>query len=84
MEDLLDKARFQALAERHGLPMPAARRFDPAALEPADLGLRFPLIIKPLTRLDRWNDSFGLRKALYAENVEVLRSALAATARRRP
>ena len=74
IEDLLDKARFQELAERHGLPVPAARRFDPAVLEPAELGLRFPLIIKPLTRLDRWNDRFGLRKALCAENIEVLRS----------
>ncbi len=74
IEDLLDKARFQQLAERHGLPVPAARRFDPAITEPADIGLRFPLIIKPLTRLDRWNDRFGLRKALCAENIEVLRS----------
>jgi CelD/BcsL family acetyltransferase involved in cellulose biosynthesis/predicted ATP-grasp superfamily ATP-dependent carboligase len=74
VEDLLDKARFQALAQRHGLPVPAARRFDPAALEPADLGLRFPLIIKPLTRLERWNDSWGLRKALAVENADALHS----------
>jgi D-aspartate ligase len=73
IEDLLDKARFQELAQRHGLPVPTARRFDPTVLEPADLGLRFPLIIKPLTRLDRWNDRFWLRKALCAENIEVLR-----------
>jgi CelD/BcsL family acetyltransferase involved in cellulose biosynthesis len=74
LENLLDKARFQALAERFGLPVPAARCFDPAALEPSELGLRFPLIIKPLTRLDRWNDTFGLRKALCAENLETLRA----------
>jgi predicted ATP-grasp superfamily ATP-dependent carboligase len=74
VEDLLDKARFQVLAERHGLPVPAARRFDPAALEPADLGLRLPVIIKPLTRLDPWNDSFGLRKALCIEDAEALPS----------
>jgi predicted ATP-grasp superfamily ATP-dependent carboligase len=74
VEDLLDKARFQVLAERHGLPVPAARRFDPATLEAADLGLRFPVIIKPLTRLDGWNDSFGLSKALCAENAEALRN----------
>ena len=74
VEDLLDKARFQVLAERHALPVPAARRFDPAAIEPGEIGLRFPLIIKPLTRLDPWNDSFGLRKALCAENAEVLRT----------
>ena len=73
VEDLLDKARFQILAERHGLPVPPACRFDPAALEPADLGLRFPVIIKPLIRLARWDARFGLRKALAAENPEALR-----------
>jgi CelD/BcsL family acetyltransferase involved in cellulose biosynthesis/predicted ATP-grasp superfamily ATP-dependent carboligase len=73
IEDLLDKARFQALAERHALPVPVAHRFDPRNIEPTNLGLRFPLIIKPLTRLDHWNDSFGLRKALSAENAEELR-----------
>ena len=74
IEDLLDKARFQALAERHGLPVPAARQFDPAVTEPDGLGLPFPIIIKPLTRLDRWNESWGLRKALCAENLEDLRA----------
>jgi CelD/BcsL family acetyltransferase involved in cellulose biosynthesis/predicted ATP-grasp superfamily ATP-dependent carboligase len=73
VEDLLDKGRFQLLAERHGLPVPAARCFDPAATEPADLGIPLPLIIKPLTRLERWNDFFGLRKALCIETAEELR-----------
>jgi D-aspartate ligase len=73
-EDLLDKARFQALAERSGLPVPPGRRLDTAAMEPAHLGLRFPLIVKPLTRLDRWNEAFGLSKALYVENLEALRA----------
>jgi D-aspartate ligase len=73
-EDLLDKARFQKLAERYKLPVPPARRFDPAKIEPAYLGLRFPLILKPLTRLDRWNDALGLRKALCADNLEALRA----------
>jgi D-aspartate ligase len=74
VEDLLDKARFQTLAARHELPVPTARHFDPVKLEPAHLGLRFPLILKPVTRLDRWNDAFGLRKALCAENLEMLRA----------
>ncbi|HXX04476.1 MAG TPA: ATP-grasp domain-containing protein, partial [Xanthobacteraceae bacterium] len=73
VEDLLDKSRFQALAERHRLPAPVARRFNPAAIEASDLGLRFPVVVKPLTRLDRWNDLWGLRKALFAENAEALR-----------
>jgi len=74
VEDLLDKARLQNLAERHALPVPSARRFDPAKIEPAQLGLRFPLVIKPLTRLDRWNDAVGSRKALWAENLQALRA----------
>ena len=74
IEDMLDKARFQALAERHGLPVPAARQFNPAEIEPDGLGLPFPIIIKPLTRLDRWNESWGLSKALCAENLEDLQA----------
>jgi len=73
IEDLLDKARFQDLARRHGLPVPAARRFHPATLEPGELGLDFPVIIKPLTRLERWNETFGLRKALEAKSADALR-----------
>ena len=39
-----------------------------------DVGLAFPLIVKPLTRLEPWNNVFGLRKAIYVENAEALRS----------
>jgi D-aspartate ligase len=74
VEDLVDKARFQALAERHGLPVPPARRLHPAELPPADVGLRFPIIIKPLTRLERWNESLGLRKAIAVEDLAAWRS----------
>ena len=74
VEDLIDKARFQALAQRHNLPVPAARQFHPIAVEPDELDLRFPVIIKPLTRLERWNDTFGLRKALEAKDAETLRA----------
>lgn len=50
VEDLVDKARFQALAERIGLPVPAAVRLSGTAEPPADLPLRFPVVVKPLTR----------------------------------
>jgi predicted ATP-grasp superfamily ATP-dependent carboligase len=73
VEDLVDKARFQDLARRHGLPVPAACRFHPATSEPRDLDLEFPIIIKPLTRLAQWNESFGLRKAVAAESRDALR-----------
>ena len=74
VEDLLDKARFQDLAQRHGLPVPPARQFHPVAVEPDDLDLAFPVVIKPLTRLERWNDVFGLRKALEVKDVDALRA----------
>ena len=74
VEDLLDKARFQDLAQRHGLPVPPARQFHPVAVEPDDLDLAFPVVIKPLTRLERWNDAFGLRKALEVKDVDALRA----------
>ena len=74
IDDVIDKARFSALAERLGLPVPAARQFHPVAVEPGDLDLHFPVIIKPLTRLERWSDTFGLRKALDARDAESLRA----------
>jgi CelD/BcsL family acetyltransferase involved in cellulose biosynthesis/predicted ATP-grasp superfamily ATP-dependent carboligase len=73
VEDLIDKARFQALAQHHGLPVPAAHQFHPVAMAPDDFELRVPVIIKPLTRLARWNETFGLRKALEAKDAEALR-----------
>ena len=72
VEDLLDKGRFQLIAERHGLPVPPARRFDSHTVESGDLGLRFPLIIKPLIRLDDWNRTFGLSKALAVDSAGAL------------
>ena len=74
VEDLLDKARFQDLAQRHGLPVPPARQFHPVAVEPDDLELAFPVVIKPLTRLERWNEVFGLRKALEVKDIDALRA----------
>jgi CelD/BcsL family acetyltransferase involved in cellulose biosynthesis/predicted ATP-grasp superfamily ATP-dependent carboligase len=74
VEDLLDKARFQDLARRLSLPVPPARQFHPVAVEPDDLDLVFPVVIKPLTRLERWNDIFGLRKALEVKDIDALRA----------
>jgi D-aspartate ligase len=74
IDEVIDKARFSKLAERLGLPVPPARQFHPVAVEPGDLDLRFPVIIKPLTRLERWSDTFGLRKAIDAPDAEALRA----------
>jgi D-aspartate ligase len=50
VEDLADKARFQKLAERLGLPVPRARHLRAAGgVEPA-MDLSFPVVVKPLTR----------------------------------
>ena len=50
IEDLLDKARAQALATRLDLPIPPARLASPEAGEPpADLD--YPLVAKPLFRV---------------------------------
>ena len=50
VEALVDKARFQLLAEELELPVPAARRMTVAAGGLSASGLRFPLVAKPLTR----------------------------------
>lgn len=57
VEDLLDKGRFQALAERLELPVPRARIVDSSSrLDPDDLELDFPVIVKPLPyRDERWD-----------------------------
>ena len=40
VEDLVDKERFQQLAATLNLPVPGARRLDPATEGPGELGLR--------------------------------------------
>jgi len=66
VEDLVDKARFQALAARLPLPVPPALALDPEQpLPPEVLDLRFPLIVKPLTRRsDQWAPLAGSAKAI--------------------
>jgi predicted ATP-grasp superfamily ATP-dependent carboligase len=64
VENLVDKSRFCALAQRLGLPVPATRTLDPAGDVPADLGLRFPIIVKPLMRTQAWDVIAHSHKAL--------------------
>ena len=79
VEDLVDKERFQALAERLDLPVPRARRVSAGdALD--EIGLSFPVVVKPLTRHhDTWR-SLARGKAVHAEDAPALRSLLAAAA----
>ncbi|MFN3651981.1 MAG: ATP-grasp domain-containing protein [Armatimonadota bacterium] len=74
VEDLVDKARFQVLAERLALPVPRTRQIQPAAgSTPTDIDLGFPLMIKPLTRWKSWEQIGGSNKALEVETPAALR-----------
>ena len=60
IDDVTDKSRFQELAARLGLPVPAGREIDPQAEDPAAIGLRFPLVVKPVPyRNAAWRAAFG-------------------------
>jgi len=55
IEQLVDKARFQRLSEARALPVPRTRALHPTpGSQPPELDLRYPLIVKPLTRLASW------------------------------
>jgi D-aspartate ligase len=82
--DLTDKARFQRLAERLGLPVPAGRTLRPASDDPVTVDLRFPVVLKPVPfRNAHWSETFGSgAKALRVdgrERLEELWPLLAAT-----
>ncbi|HEX2087976.1 MAG TPA: ATP-grasp domain-containing protein [Solirubrobacteraceae bacterium] len=66
IEDLLHKDRFAALAERARLPVPASRRLTVAEAPPSDLDVRFPVIVKPVTRGRPWQRRLTDAKALVA------------------
>jgi D-aspartate ligase len=75
IEQLTDKAAFQALAERLRLPVPPSRRLRPSD-DPAGpaLDLRYPLILKPVVRrLDQWSRIEPSAKAVQVAGVEALR-----------
>jgi len=75
VEDLVDKERFQKLAERLSLPVPLASRLHPdRGLKTADLDLRYPIIVKPLTRRpDAWRRVAVAGKALRIDTADELR-----------
>ena len=65
IEQLVDKARFQLLAERYGLPVPPAQRLRPSRERAApDLEVPFPVIVKPVQRGGDWTATGELGKAL--------------------
>jgi D-aspartate ligase len=73
VEDTMDKERFQALADRLDLPVPRAVRLEPGAEWNGELSaLRFPVVLKPLTRQHATWKGVTDAKAMRAES----RSAL--------
>lgn len=75
VESLVDKGRFQQLAERLDLPVPRTKRLRPLpGSEAPDLDLHYPLIIKPLTRRPPWDEIEGLGKAIRLDSPEELRA----------
>lgn len=79
LADLVDKARFQALAERTRLPVPRAQRIAAGdAAGDAAPGLRFPVIVKASPYRDRrWEELAGDSKVLRVDDPRALAEALA-------
>jgi D-aspartate ligase len=74
VEDVVDKSRFWALAERLPLPVPTSRRVDPAHVDLDELGIPFPVVVKPVTRyMATWRPIAGGAKALRADTAEELK-----------
>ncbi|MBP2299066.1 carboxylate--amine ligase [Azospirillum picis] len=75
VETLVDKGRFQELADRLDLPVPRTRRLRPApGSEAPELDLDYPLIVKPLTRRPPWDEIEGWGKAIRLDGPEDLRA----------
>lgn len=74
VEDLVNKERFQLLANRLSLPVPAARRLHSEdGIHAERLDLTYPIIIKPLTRRpEYWRAIAPKGKALRIEDAAEL------------
>jgi predicted ATP-grasp superfamily ATP-dependent carboligase len=73
VEQLVDKAKFQELATRLGLPVPPARPVFPAGESPPR-DVPYPSVLKPLTRrADRWTPIAGDAKAIPLDAPSALR-----------
>jgi D-aspartate ligase len=71
VDQLVDKDRFQALAERRGLPVPHAYRLPVRRDErPPELDIAFPLVVKPLVRTRHWASVGTGGKALHVGGQE--------------
>jgi predicted ATP-grasp superfamily ATP-dependent carboligase len=75
VEDVVDKARFEALARRLDLPVPRSAVLAPLPDEVPALDIEFPVIAKPLTRREfgRWGDATAYAKARRIDGPDHLR-----------
>lgn len=80
VEDLVDKGRFQELAEREGLPVPPGYVAHPLG-ESTGARLRPPVVVKPLVRDEAWEAHAGAHKALEVGDSARLSALLAHLAR---
>ena len=74
-EDLVDKARFVELVDRLELPVPPSLRVSPTDVTAAH-DLRFPLVVKPLTRQNEAWAPIASAKAVEVESPAALETLL--------
>jgi len=72
MEELSNKLRFQVLAERHGFLIPRAARLSAYGGNEAVSALRFPCVVKPVTKPSNYGKRFA--KAYKADDAEEVQS----------
>jgi D-aspartate ligase len=80
VEDLVDKTRFHALATRLGLPVP--RTVHCSSRDLSDHGLRYPVVVKPVSRHGTaWSDVVSAKAARVEDHagMAALRERLADT-----
>ena len=72
-EDLIDKVRFRALAERVDLPVPASGLIDESTGPVLPSRVQFPVVLKPATRGgSMWAELMGDQKALHVQDQAAL------------
>ena len=73
VENLVDKARFRELADKLGLPVPSTEVLRPAEDPTQSAALRYPLLLKPLTRADLTSLDLPGKAVAVHSAVELLR-----------
>jgi predicted ATP-grasp superfamily ATP-dependent carboligase len=84
VEDLVDKARFDDLVHRLELPVPASSVRSTSTVAPDEVGVRFPVVVKPRARgRGNWHAVADGAKALRADTPGELRELWSRLARER-